>query len=360
VSRPGRLVRAKGLPGAILYRWEPPVPWMSYEMQEAAIFLYPTREQAEKRLDGIGTGFLVAVDSEAQPTATHLYAVSNDHVSRRAPVIRVAPKREADVEIIDGTDADWIEHPDGDDVAVRPLGVVRNPPGPASVRRYAYMEASRLISTEDIRWGAGPTVGDECLMVSRYVNHKGEQFDRPVVRFGNLSMYPEPVLQKERTFDQESFLVDMRSVPGFSGSVVLIYFTEPGVVSMTEPLGGGQWPTGPDNPAREIISKWWVLGIDWGHLPVSQKIWEDGQAKRVKAESNMAGVVPAWKLTELLTEVEAVVKPREKAEADLAKANPDAAELDSANPEYERFEDLTRQIVKVPKADIDQQRKKDD
>jgi len=28
-------------------------------------------------------------------------------------------------------------------------------------------------------------------MVERYVNHGGRQFDRPVVRFGNLSMLPE-------------------------------------------------------------------------------------------------------------------------------------------------------------------------
>jgi len=332
---------------------------MPYELQELGIFLYPTRAQAEKRVGGWGTGFLVAVESEVEPTCAHLYAVSNEHVSRGAPVIRMTSKRDGDAEIIDGTEADWIEHPDGDDLAVRPLGMVRNPPGPSELRKYAYIEASRLISPENIRWGFGPTVGDNCLMVSRYVNHEGEQFDRPVVRFGNLSMFPEPVLQMGRSFDQESFLVDMRSVPGFSGSVVLIYFTQPGTVAGIEKLGGGHFPPGPDNPAREIISKYWVLGIDWGHLPVSQKIWENGTSKRVKAESNMAGVVPAWKLAELLYNgedkivKEKIVEPREKAEAELAQAE-NLPVLDVGVPsQAEHSNLLDHQILKVPKVEVD-------
>jgi hypothetical protein len=342
------------------------MPYLPHEVQGFSVFLYPTREQADKRVGGRGSGFLVGVESKANPSGVHLYAVSNDHVSRVAPVIRITPK-EGDAEVIDGTEADWIEHPHGDDVAVRPLGVARNPPGPTVLRKYAYVEASRLISPEDIRWGAGPTVGDDCLMVSRYVNHEGEQFDRPVVRFGNLSMFPELVWQKERRFDQESFLVDMRSVPGFSGSVVLVYFTEPGTVSMLEKLGGGQLPPGPDNPVRELISRDWVLGIDWGHLPVSQKIWEDGKSKRVKAESSMAGVVPAWKLTELLygdedkTVKEKIVEPREEAERELAKPNENAAELDSHDESaWDRFEDVAAKVVKVPKAEIDALREEDE
>jgi hypothetical protein len=71
----------------------------------------------------------------------------------------------------------------------------------------------------------------------------------------------------------------------------------------------------------------------------------------------MAAVVPAWKIAELLTTVEGIVKPREQAEKDLAEQaqpNPNAAVLDSNLPpaeasEFERFEDLTRQLVNTPK-----------
>jgi len=54
-------------------------------------------------------------------------------------------------------------------------------------------------------------------MVGRYINQELRQFDRPVARFGNLAMLPEPIHQRERSFEQESFLVDMRSQAGFSG-----------------------------------------------------------------------------------------------------------------------------------------------
>jgi len=285
-------------------------------MRNAAIFLYSSVKDAEARTKGGGSGFLVGVPSRANPAQAHLYAVSNEHVSTPCPVIRVIPQR-GEVQIIDGKDTDWIEHPDGDDIAVRPLGQVPVPAAPIreqGLSGYAFFDVEQLVSVETFQLGVGPVVGDECLMVGRYVNHDGEQFDSGVVRFGNLSMYPEKVWQKDRSFDQESFLVDMRSAAGFSGSVVVVYFAQPGTVSAF--VKGG-----PEMPLRDLISKYWILGIDWGHLPVPQRIWEDGKSKRVLIESSMAAVIPAWKLTELLNDVAAVVKPRQEAEAELAKEN---------------------------------------
>jgi hypothetical protein len=184
-------------------------------------------------------------------------------------------------------------------------------------------------------------------MAGRYVNYEGLQFDRPVVRFGNLAMLPEPIRQRERGFDQESFLVDMRSVSGFSGSPVTLYYPSP-------------WIRPADREGKKLVDGQavsedsWLLGVDWGHLSVVETITEGGKKTRVKAKSNMACVVPAWKLKELLDTVEDIVKPREKAEAELATPNPAAPELDLAEGdrdtnEFERFEDLTRKLVNTPK-----------
>jgi len=179
-------------------------------------------------------------------------------------------------------------------------------------------------------------------MVGQYINLEGRQFDRGAVRFGNLSMFPETD-QFERSFDQESFLVDMRSTGGFSGSVVILYFTGPGTLSM---FSSG----GPKMPFRSLISKYWILGVDWGHLPVRQRIWENGQSTRVKADSSMAGVVPAWKVTELLNDVAEVVKPRLSAEAELANADERAEELaGEGQSELARYEKLRARVVTVPK-----------
>lgn len=126
----------------------------------------------------------------------------------------------------------------------------------------------------------------------------------------------------------------MRSTGEFSGSVVILYFTEPGTLSM---FSSG----GPKMPFRSLISKYWILGVDWGHLPVRQRIWENGQSTRVKADSSMAGVVPAWKVTELLNDVAEVVKPRLSAEAELANADERAEELaGEGQSELARYEKL--------------------
>ena len=131
------------------------------------------------------------------------------------------------------------------------------------------------------------------------------------------------VRQRERAFDQESFLVDMRSQSGFSGSVVVIYFTQPGTLSVI---------IGEKRPWRTLISEYWVLGVDWGHLPVRQRLLDNGGEQRVLIDSSMAGVVPAWRLTELLNDVAEVLKPRQRAEAGLAEQPIGGAELDIEGP----------------------------
>lgn len=343
------------LPDSILWEWES-LPYLTRNIRESAIFLYPSVEDAENRTEWGGSGFLVGIPSEASPSHAHLYAVSNAHVAAPCPVIRLTimnPAEEDETHIIPGASADWIEHPDGDDMAVRPLGAVAVPPLAITEagQGYAYFDIGRLLSVDTLRLGTGPMVGDDCLMVGRYVNHEGQQFDGGVVRFGNLSMWPEPVRQHKRSFDQESFLVDMRSAPGFSGSAVIVYFTAPGTIKRT---------TNENMPWRSLISEHWVLGIDWGHLPVSQKIWEDGKSKRVKAESSMAAVVPAWKLTELLEKEERIVKPREAAEAELAQGNENAAELDGhGTSEFEQFEDVLSKVIRVPKKELDEKREEE-
>ncbi|MGO9955890.1 MAG: hypothetical protein ACLP50_07880 [Solirubrobacteraceae bacterium] len=322
------------------------MPHLPRSITDAAVFLYPTEEDAAKRVGWGGSGFLVGIPSEVEPTQAHLYAVSNDHVTQQAPVIR-AEKMNGTVEIIAGDPSDWIEHPDGDDIAVRPLGSapvliqqLRDQRIP--VDAYCFFDADRLISPDDFRWGVGPSLGDECVMVGRYINHDGEQFDRGVVRFGNLAMFPESIRQHGRAFDQESFLVDMRSVAGFSGSAVVIYFTQPGTLSIT---------IGEPRPWRTMLSEYWVLGINWGHLPARLRMRGSAQDTRVLLDSSMAGVVPAWKLTELLNDVQDVAIPRQRAEAQLARQPTEGAELEvEERPDATRDDGSIRTIV--TKADI--------
>jgi len=73
----------------------------------------------------------------------------------------------------------------------------------------------------------------------------------------------------------------------------------------------------------------------------------------------MAGVVPAWKITELLRSEELEHMRREQREE--IKDGSGGTTLDSTEEpsEFERFEELTRRVVNVPKKELDEKRKEE-
>jgi hypothetical protein len=101
------------------------------------------------------------------------------------------------------------------------------------------------------------------------------------------------------------------------------------------------------------MGKTWLLGIEWGHLPVWDDVF-DGNRKigRMQVSTGMAAVVPAWKLRNLLDKKE-VEMARDKTEKKLAV-------LDTAGTdEFAEFEDLTRKLVQVPKREFDKKQKEE-
>ena len=252
----------------------------------------------------------------------HLYAVTNDHVRLSAPVIRYR-----DEEPLDSV-SDWISHPDGDDVAIRPLGFF-----PA--RERSYVDSDLILERLGVTV-ADIALGDDCLMIGRFIAPNGEQRAQPVARFGNLSMFPEPIYQESRAFQQESFLVDMRSLCGFSGSPVFLYWVKPGVMSVLIPPRPEDLANA---PRRDLMGERWLLGVDWGHMPLTQPVLDEGclpvsEGWRIKSNTGMAAVVPAWKLLDLLN-LEEVMEAREQSEDDFHRTP--GGVLDLSVPAEGRF-----------------------
>jgi len=111
------------------------------------------------------------------------------------------------------------------------------------------------------------------------------------------------------------FLVEIRSVSGFSGSPVIVNDL-PYSIQGTRP-----------EPFQEFL-----LGIDCGHMPKDEKLMKSG----------IAAVVPAWRLTELLERDELKLdrqeRERKKSEVqtdnriigDSSKANFTQADFEAA------------------------------
>jgi hypothetical protein len=70
-------------------------------------------------------------------------------------------------------------------------------------------------------YDVGP--GDDVFFVDRYVNHEGQQRNLPTVRLGIISMLPYEKVEHSRGTLVDSFLVEARSLGGYSGSPVFLF-----------------------------------------------------------------------------------------------------------------------------------------
>lgn len=109
----------------------------------------------------------------------------------------------------------------------------------------------------------------------------------------------EPIRQDDG-FLQESFLVESRSVGGYSGSPVFA-FIPPGTIRS----GVADWVD------KILIHHGpWLLGINWGHIndwqPVCDAVGRpvnpsDPSRMQVLVNTGMMAIVPAWKLQEMFS-----------------------------------------------------------
>lgn len=302
--------RCTSLRGYPYYVWNRTMPRISDDILDCVIYLYPSVMDAQEGEHFGGSGFLVAVRFEVYESRSMVYAVTNSHVIREAasPIIRLNTIKGAH-DVLEIAPQTWHHHPDGDDLAVCPLGLS------PELYKFKCIPSSMFI-TQDLvsQYNIGP--GDEVFVAGRFVNHEGKQRNLPSLRFGNIAMMPYEPIRHERGFDQESFLIEARSIPGYSGSPVFVHILP---FSKRPKEKGWQTEKGP-----------WLLGVDWSHLPLYKPVLEKNlkhqvpERWKVETNSGMAGVIPAWRLRQLL-DIEEFVVQRKKLGEVLAKQMEQAA-----------------------------------
>lgn len=100
-------------------------------------------------------------------------------------------------------------------------------------------------------------VGDDVFMIGRFVDHDGSQTNRPSARFGHISMTDAAILQVTG-YSGSSFVIDMHSRSGYSGSPVFVYRTSGSIFSKQNTIMGG----------GHLMK---LLGIHWEQFP---ELWE--------------------------------------------------------------------------------------
>jgi len=331
--------------------WKPfHMPRINPRALRTAIYLYPTRQAAEKGEPIGGSGFIVGVRSNVFQEMAYLYAVSNHHVITSGQygnaVIRLNTIA-GNINIKERKPHEWESHPRGLDISITPIQLDEE------TKNISFVDERNFITEEIIsKFNIGP--GDDLFMVSALSTNVGKQRNAPAVRFGNLSQMPiegEP-LRGTNGIDQESFSADMRSIPGHSGSPVFLEIPRTSARYDKDEKG---------YLTPSEVSYIFLLGIDWSHLnynsPVLDACMEKVDPPRfVKLNSGIAGVIPAWNIREVLY-MEKFVEQRKESDnlekrlrVDASTPSLDVIETEntSTNPRHrEDFTSLLRAAAKM-------------
>src|SRR5262245_51386850 len=292
------------------------VPRIPDQIRECVFYVYPDQATALAGERAGGSGFFVGRQSQVFEERYYVYAVTNRHVIARcgpSPVLTLHTDRGGLGFVATPSDK-WVFHGDCDDLAALPVLL---PPQ----FRHKFIAEEKLFLTKELmeKHDIGP--GDDVFLLGRYVNHEGRQQNWPSLRFGHISMMNwEPITQEGSGLAQESFVIECRSIGGYSGSPVFVWS-----------------PPGSSRPQSDSIEMRqlgpWLLGVDWGHLRMTESVADAGgkphpDGWRVATNSGMAGVVPVWKLVELLDQPE-LKEGRDREEARLRTEQESAASLDT-------------------------------
>lgn len=198
--------------------------------------------------------------------------------------------------------------------------------------------------------------GDDLFFVGLFLAHPGIERVLPIVRFGNVALMPhekvyavlDPAHPNNPT-PIDAFLAEARSWGGQSGSPVVFFHTPFRYGALT--------------PSGELYAR--LVGFVQGHIDVPQRVRAGGyDLGEVNVNAGIAIVIPADKIRQML-EIPGVVEEREEIVAKETHKNPGRPRADTAalpekqEGEFERFEDLTRKLVQVPKKELDEKRKEE-
>lgn len=340
-------------------RYDGGMPRIPGQWLDAVVYLYPSVEAANRGEQAGATGFIVSVPpGDGDPhdiirkDLGHHYIVTNAHaVENRQSVVARINTRAGDYDVLTIPHEEWQCHPQGDDVAAAVLDVEWK------IHRYASVDQSMMLTPElQAHWDFGP--GDEVFFIGRYIDHEGKAHNVPTVRSGIISAFPaEPINQHERKHDQETILVEARSLSGYSGSPVFV--TPSAHIERADRHDGA--------PVVKAVTggPCYLLGIDWGHHPWTEKVRDPMTRKPVqdgtyvRGNSGMMMIVPTSKLVSLLDIDLFKNQRREYEERKVKEILESTSVMDSveSEDEFDRFEGLAKRLMQVPKSEIDEKRK---
>jgi hypothetical protein len=297
----------------------------------------------------MGTAFLVAIQHAGDLGS--VYAVTARHIidgTRQLGNLRIRLNRKGrGYDDYLAPHDTWTCHPTTD-VAVAPFGGVPLDDTDVQFLPFEFLATDGFIERAEI------SEGDEVYFTGLFTQHVGSTRSQPVLRFGNISLMPrEPILAKidpapnAAPVEIDAYLVEARSWGGQSGSPAFLHFH--------------LWrPVNADDGIGDIRPR--LLGLVHGHYSIPQDVnlMGDTTARgNVPVNAGMAIVIPAQKIIDTLM-MDELVKERDERVKEHKNKNQSVPEPDlttTSESEFERFQNLAKKLVRVPKEEIDEKRK---
>jgi hypothetical protein len=285
----------------------------------------------------IGTGFYMRVESEAHPDHWYGYVLTAHHVvdaqERPGLIFPDWYKPGGLYPEIESEGADW-QHPIEDlDLAVlrfsRPSGYYIN----------ALHLGTHLLEH---------LPADQ--MLARTFHYVGllEPLNRAMARTGTLGAIYEQGIEHKDGYRYEAHLGDCRSYGGFSGSPCFVEIETPHLTPVDHSFS---LPVPDDQPVGLMGYLHLLCGMVTWHL----------ESAVPREEASLFGVVTILTSDEIWRALMSDEMIEQRRQADQIDPEPTAKQVNlsiggGGNQEFERFEDLTEKLLRVPKKALDEKR----
>src|ERR1035437_2324291 len=193
------------------------MPRINDTILDCVVYLYRSRDAAASGVAAGGSGFLLKIDTTRVPHSHFNVVVTNRHVGEKGHVVRLNTK-EGKTEIVE-VSKDRVFMSDKDDSAVILM--------PTIPEAYQINSIPRgCLVTEEFIQQHGIGIGDEVLMLGRFINRQGTQRNAPTARFGHISqMMGDPIkcdVDGNEVEQDDAILAEIKSIGGYSGSPVFV------------------------------------------------------------------------------------------------------------------------------------------
>lgn len=309
----------------------------------------PDRTKTGYHRGPIGTGFVLAVPSEADPRIHLGYVATAHHVldgQTRIEVQMPDPRSLArEVPLNPVEVRDWRQPLAGIDLAIAPfLPVVDT--GDGAVATSALPVGMHFLPPEKV-----PPVGGDVYYVGFF-----DPLKRVMVRSGTLGALFQEGIEHEGDYEYLCHLVDCRSYNGFSGSPCYAKYEFAKMTPMEE--SNFPFPMHPqmakEFPLSETLDRTLFCGIFTEHI-------EDRDPRGDVSRYGVGIMLPSIYVWEALYS-DGEIAERKRADARRSQAGdqsePKVTEAAIKSPpdaEYERFEEMARQFVNTPKPKPDEE-----